>query len=174
MDIRALRGSVTRKQTLRIEAVAGISGGRPGCWGLKVAQRRGAILMAGLIRRQVLVVDDDPGIQETLRDLLEEEGYEVVVAGNGRQALDRLDQGLHPDIILLDLMMPVMNGWQFREHLRQRGEALRPPIVVISADHTLAAQAAQLQAEGYLAKPFDLMALLAEVARYTARATEKV
>jgi two-component system chemotaxis response regulator CheY len=129
----------------------------------------GAKLMGESVRRRVLVVDDDPAIQETLRDLLEDEGYEVVVAGNGRQALERLEQGLCPDVILLDLMMPVMNGWQFREHLRRRGEALRPPIVIISADQTLVSQKERLQAESYLTKPFDLPVLLAEVHRCSER-----
>src|SRR5579862_5437445 len=80
----------------------------------------------------VLVVDDDVEIRETLTSLLQHEGYSVLRAENGVQALDQLRR-LHPDVVLLDLMMPVMSGWEVIEELEESGEMGRVPIVVVSA-----------------------------------------
>src|SRR5262245_23155992 len=81
----------------------------------------------------VLVVDDDEEIRNALTEFLSDEGYGVVSASNGREALASLREGVHPSVILLDLMMPVMDGWDFRaEQLRDPG--LRDiPVVVITA-----------------------------------------
>lgn len=113
----------------------------------------------------VLIVDDDPGVHEMLTDVLSDEGYAVVAALNGREGLDRLHER-RPDVILLDLMMPVMDGWRFREEMRRIEGAQDIPVVVLSATHSIVDAAKQIQADGYIAKPFDLDQLLAKLADY--------
>ncbi|ABS26053.1 response regulator [Anaeromyxobacter sp. Fw109-5] len=113
----------------------------------------------------VLVVDDDPDILEAICDILEGEGYRVARARHGGEALERV-AAEEPAIILLDLMMPVMDGLAFAQALRQLPEGQRIPIVVISADGN-PQRAASIGAVGYLAKPFDIDALLAQVAQTT-------
>ena len=88
------------------------------------------------VARRVLVVDDDPDILDALSEILEVEGYDVQRARNGREALQRLEQAM-PDLVLLDLMMPVMDGWAFA---RSRARGARPPIIVLSADRNVSAQ----------------------------------
>lgn len=116
--------------------------------------------------RTVLVIDDDADIQATLKGLLEDEGYTVLTADDGLDGLDRLD-GTHPDLILLDLMMPRMDGYAFADELSRRG--LRPaiPIIVLTADGRARQKAAQVSADGYAEKPFSLLALLEQVNRLT-------
>ena len=111
----------------------------------------------------VLVVDDDPDILEAVSDILEGEGYRVARARHGGEALDRV-AAERPALILLDLMMPVMDGVAFSQALRLRPAVQDVPIVVISADGNRQ-RAAAVGAVGYLAKPFDIEALLAHVAR---------
>jgi CheY-like chemotaxis protein len=111
----------------------------------------------------VLVVDDDPDILDAICDILEGEGYRVARARDGAQALERVE-GEVPALILLDLMMPVMDGVGFARALRLRGLAAGVPIVVVSADgHP--SRAADVGAQGYLAKPFDIDLLLTQVSR---------
>jgi len=65
--------------------------------------------------RTVLVIDDDRAVRESVEELLRESGFEVRTAGNGFEALELLGQGLRPSVILLDLVMPTMDGWDFRQ-----------------------------------------------------------
>jgi CheY-like chemotaxis protein len=112
-------------------------------------------------RPNVLVVDDDDAIREVIAEVLRDEGYEVAVAGNGEQALTELRKERHPDLVLLDLMMPVMSGWEVLELIQASADLSRIPIVVVSA----------MTAPGaceHLAKPIDLDRLLATVDRLTA------
>lgn len=109
----------------------------------------------------VLVVDDDPDILDAICDILEGEGYRVARARHGLEALERVEEE-QPSIILLDLMMPVMDGLAFAQVLRQREFSPRIPIVVISADGN-PQKAAAVGAQGFLAKPFDIDALLSQV-----------
>jgi len=111
----------------------------------------------------VLVVDDDPDILEAICDILEVEGYRVARARHGGEALARVDAE-RPALILLDLMMPVMDGLSFARELRARPADSDVPIVVISADGNRQ-RAEPVGAAGYLAKPFDIDSLLAHVAR---------
>jgi CheY-like chemotaxis protein len=113
----------------------------------------------------VLVVDDDPDILEAICDILEGEGYRVARARHGEEALVRVE-AQRPDVILLDLMMPVMDGVAFSQALRQRPSFRDVPVVVISADGN-PQRAAAVGAVGYLAKPFDIDALLSQVAGLT-------
>jgi CheY-like chemotaxis protein len=116
-------------------------------------------------RPLVLVVDDDPDILEALCDIVEVEGYRVIRARNGAEALARV-QAEVPDVILLDLMMPVMDGAAFAAALRDRPGGSAIPLVVISADGK-PERATGLGAAAFLAKPFDIEALLGVVAHVT-------
>ena len=111
--------------------------------------------------RTVMVVEDDAAIREVVVEILAYEGFEPVEARNGLEALARLRRdGVAPALILLDLMMPVMNGWQFRiEQLRDPSLA-RIPVVLMSAS-----EPEGLVADGHVVKPFDIPALLAAIAR---------
>jgi len=122
-----------------------------------------ARLRAG--ERLVLVVDDDPDILQTLGLCLSSEGYRVLMAANGKEALDILDRE-HPSVILLDLMMPVMDGWQFVAELEHRGWR-DMPLLILSADRSVQGHAKQLRANAHLAKPFDLDELLGKVQQLT-------
>ncbi len=105
-----------------------------------------------------MVVDDDPDILEALAEILEVEGFLIRRARNGQEALDRLEPTA-PQLILLDLMMPVMDGWEFVRNLRERG-VNGIPIIVLSADRNVGGKARELGAVGHLAKPFELAELL--------------
>lgn len=109
----------------------------------------------------VLVVDDDPDILDAICDILQGEGYRVSRARHGLEALERVREE-RPALILLDLMMPVMDGTAFAHALRERHLADGVPIIVISADGN-PQKAASLGAQGFLAKPFDIQALLDHV-----------
>jgi CheY-like chemotaxis protein len=115
--------------------------------------------------RSILVVEDDPELLDGLAELLESEGYRVRRARHGLEALGHLRAGPLPAVILLDLMMPIMNGWQFRHEQRMDSEISKIPIVVISARTDLSAHAQWLEADGYLEKPVRPDILLATVAR---------
>lgn len=98
----------------------------------------------------VLIVDDDPDIVEALTASVEAEGFEARTASDGRSALDLLSKGLTPRLILLDLMMPSMDGWQLRSALRSPRWS-KIPVVVITAGHT-----APYDVEGVLLKPIGI------------------
>ena len=114
--------------------------------------------------RLVLVVDDDPMIRDLLEIALTREGFDVATAADGLEALEQVDRQ-PPGLILLDLMMPRMNGVAFAEELGRRG--LRPgiPILVLTAAGPAERDAGQIGAEGYLPKPFPLPTLLEQVGR---------
>jgi CheY-like chemotaxis protein len=114
----------------------------------------------------LLVIDDDHDILLSLQDVLEVEGYHAVTAISGREALEYLRQGLRPELILLDLMMPDISGWTFRAR-QQADQALASvPVVVISGQGLSAHDVAELGVAGYLPKPVDLDTLLSTVARF--------
>lgn len=113
------------------------------------------------VQKRVLVVDDDASIRELLATALEDDGYEVVPARNGEDALSVCERW-RPDVIILDLMMPVMDGWTFAKRLRETDDI---PIVVLSAANDLARHAKAVGATDVVGKPFDLDQLLPKVAR---------
>ena len=92
------------------------------------------------------------------------EGYAVETAANGKIALERLSAGASPGVILLDLMMPVMDGWQFRQAQVRDSRLSRIPVIVVSAAGR--ERTTQIQADDYLAKPVNLDELLARVTHY--------
>ncbi len=118
----------------------------------------------------VLVVDDDPDILDAICDILDGEGYRVARARHGIEALDQIAQE-RPSVILLDLMMPVMDGLAFAQALRSHDALGAIPIVVISADGN-PQKAAAVGARGFLAKPFDIDALLTQVAAMTEQVSQ--
>ena len=118
------------------------------------------------LSRQVLLVEDDPDLLGSLAAFLEAEGYEVECARHGLEALGRLRGGFAPAVILLDLMMPIMTGWEFRHAQRQDRELSRIPVIVISGMEDSPRHAAWLEADGYVQKPIPVQTLLETVQRY--------
>lgn len=116
------------------------------------------------MRQRILVVDDDQNIRSILRELLEDERYEVDTATDGLMALEKLDrQWGRYEAVLLDVSMPQMDGLQLIQLLRQQTEAWLQSIVVLSADHDALSQAVRMGICHVLVKPFDLEAVLAQV-----------
>jgi DNA-binding response OmpR family regulator len=112
----------------------------------------------------VLVVDDDSGIRAFVRDALEDEGYHVATASTGPQALNLIATE-PPALVLLDLHIPNMSGWEVHHWLRRWHHDV--PVVYMSADERVRAEARERHAAGSLSKPFDLGELLTVVERYT-------
>ncbi|AKF07375.1 response regulator [Sandaracinus amylolyticus] len=113
----------------------------------------------------ILVVEDDADVRDTMVQVLESEGHAVRGARDGREALDALRAGLRPRLILLDLMMPVMNGWQFREEMEREPALASIPVVLVSALDPGTERTASIAAAGFLHKPFELDELLDAVQR---------
>jgi CheY-like chemotaxis protein len=112
----------------------------------------------------IFIVEDDVDTREMLGRFLELEGYHVESAANGKVALERLDAGAPACVILLDLMMPVMDGWQFRREQVQHAALADIPVIVVSAAGGDRLQ--QIDADAYLSKPVDLDELLEHVTQY--------
>ncbi|MES2888598.1 MAG: response regulator [Pseudomonadota bacterium] len=110
----------------------------------------------------VLVIEDDPFIRDTLQELLELEGFSVAAAENGRAGLNLLTPEAPPRLILLDLMMPVMDGWEFLEiiHREPRDYRAAIPIVVVSAAANVAQGLKEQHGCEVMPKPVDVDRLL--------------
>jgi CheY-like chemotaxis protein len=113
---------------------------------------------------RVLLVDDDSLIRVTLAEALADEGYAVETAGHGREALEVL-ANWRPDVIVLDLMMPVMDGWAFRAEQIRLGLADSVPLVILSAARRASEAARDLSAQDCVQKPFEFDVLLDAIAR---------
>lgn len=113
--------------------------------------------------KSVLIVEDDKSIRETLRMVLEAEGYQVGLAENGKIALEYLREHSPPGIILLDLMMPVMNGWEFLKRHEEDPVLAAVPVVVISAALSVKSL---VGASHFFSKPIELDALLGIIRGY--------
>ena len=111
-------------------------------------------------RKTVLVVDDEPDIRESLRDALEDEGYRVVVARNGREALEALPTLEKPVAIILDIIMPVMSGTEFYAALQADPRFAETPVLISTSDASRAPSGVLL-----MKKPVDLDRLLDTVAK---------
>jgi CheY-like chemotaxis protein len=111
---------------------------------------------------KILVVEDDEDARDAMVALLQLKGYRAVPASNGREALDYLDQAPPPDLIILDLWMPVMDGWQFRSEQMKNPRLADIPVIVVSAlgDH------AEVEANEIIIKPVDVDRLLATIGHY--------
>jgi signal transduction histidine kinase len=113
--------------------------------------------------RRLLIIDDDVDARQALNLLLSADGFRVTECGNGREALACLAASSQPDIILLDLWMPVMNGWEFRMAQRREPKLAAIPVVALSGDGT--PQAAAIDADAYVKKPVDYQVLLGALDR---------
>lgn len=118
----------------------------------------------------VLLVEDDEGIQEMVTTALELEGYDTEVAPNGAAALAQLSAPNRraPDVILLDMRMPIMDGWQFAEAYRSLPEP-HAPVIVFTAANNAAERAAQIRASDFLMKPFEVEDLVSMLRRHIRR-----
>jgi CheY-like chemotaxis protein len=118
--------------------------------------------------RNILLIEDDSGIRESVAECLASEGYDVSPVSNGVEGLDWLRRQRRPDLIVLDLVMPVMNGSQFLQALRADQALKDIPVVLMTAAMPSPGMPIP-QADGYLAKPFELADLLDAVERHAAR-----
>jgi CheY-like chemotaxis protein len=116
-----------------------------------------------------MVVEDDRDVRLALAEILAEEGYRVAVAEHGYDALRQLRFGMQPGVILLDLMMPVMDGWEFLAQQRATPSLASIPVVVLTAASNAKGLGASPQVVGRLRKPVDIIALLDAVASACAR-----
>jgi CheY-like chemotaxis protein len=113
----------------------------------------------------VLLVEDEEELREMMTDALEREGYRVVAASEGREALDSLHRIEGLCLVLLDLLMPGMNGWDFFDQFRLRAEYANVPVIV----HSSAPSRAPAGVTRVLQKPLRLERLLAVVQEYCTR-----
>lgn len=116
-------------------------------------------------RRAVMIVDDDDAIREALEDVLSDEGYDVVGVSDGQQALDYLHAKKRPSAILVDLWMPVMDGWKFLDALLEDPGLSRIPLVVLTAARDQRAR--DLRVAEVLTKPVQLQQVLGALERLT-------
>jgi CheY-like chemotaxis protein len=114
----------------------------------------------------ILVVDDDPDVRDSLTEILGDEGYRVTGVRNGREALEYLHEQRRPSLILLDMMMPEMDGWRFRVEQQKSPELAPIPVVLLSAHGNVREAALALGAADYLRKPLRIESLLEIADRY--------
>jgi two-component system chemotaxis response regulator CheY len=114
---------------------------------------------------KILVVENHSATRDVMRQLLEGEGYRVACAANGREALNCLHEGEPPCVILLDLRLPVMDGWEFGREIRHDPQLAPIPVVIISGEYDLPATAASLGAAEYCWKPIKFDWLLGAIRR---------
>jgi two-component system, chemotaxis family, chemotaxis protein CheY len=115
--------------------------------------------------KTILIVDDDADIGELIKIFLEEDGYLVEYAADGVDALAKLNAGLQPALILLDLMMPRMDGEQFLKQLTA-SEFGKIPVVIISGHSAVRKTAREFNVSGFLVKPIEFSELLQTVRRF--------
>lgn len=118
-------------------------------------------------RRTVLIVEDDVDCREATHEILESEGFAAVSVNDGAEALAYLRNAEPPGLILLDLMLPVMDGWQFLEARKAEPRLREIPVVIVSGERDLGRKASALGVEGALLKPIELDVLLETVRRFT-------
>jgi two-component system, chemotaxis family, chemotaxis protein CheY len=116
--------------------------------------------------RRLLLIEDDESMHEVLRALLESEGYEVIGAADGHEALDRLRGGAAPSLIVLDLMLPRMDGFEFRARQRANPAWADIPVVVYSGMDRLADRVRVLEPSAWFPKPVDPESLLGAIEKF--------
>ena len=116
---------------------------------------------------RVVVIEDDADLREAICMMLRYEGFEPVDFCDAREAIRCIESGLPADVILLDLMMPLMNGWEFCQHRVESAALSRVPVIVITARQTVTPEPVGISA--VLLKPFDLEALQAAIAKVVER-----
>lgn len=117
------------------------------------------------IKKRVLIVEDEKAIRDMMIAILEVEGYSVVAAANGKQGIEAIQSGTPPHVVLLDMMMPVMNGWDFLDFARTNARTAKIPVVVVSA---YAEIAKSVSPQGVVPKPIQLKTLLAAIEKCAA------
>lgn len=110
----------------------------------------------------ILVVEDDEGIRQVMKLFLEIEGYTVITAANGREGLETLSKASDICLILLDLMMPVMNGWEFIQALKDTRHS-NTPVVIVTA---YADRVGDVSCQGVLGKPIEPDVLLETIRKW--------
>ena len=128
--------------------------------------RRGPTLTSDTMRRTVLVVEDDSDLRDAILDVLESAGFDAVMAGNGQEAFEALRDRREPALILLDLEMPVMDGFELRRRLLESPGLSAIPVVLLSGDSKDQKQAGNLGFARSLKKPFGEEDLLRIVSQY--------
>lgn len=116
------------------------------------------------MKHTVLIVEDDESLRELMCEALELSGYDVVAAGNGREALAAMARIDHVCLVLLDLLMPVMNGWEFLDEVQTRPALAAVPVVVHTSEPAQAPSGTRV-----LQKPTKLERLLSVVHEYCAQ-----
>ena len=116
--------------------------------------------------RQILIVDDDEDVRDAVADVLADEGYGVTGVSSGREALQHLQDHMLPSLILLDMMMPEMDGWLLRQELKKSPDLASIPIVILSGHGDVRDAALALGAVDYLRKPLRMDSLLEIAERY--------
>jgi two-component system, OmpR family, response regulator AdeR len=114
------------------------------------------------VTRRILIVEDQADVAQLIEVVLKGEGYTVAIARDGAQGL-MLARDWKPDLILMDIMLPGVDGGTLIARLRQEAETAELPIIAMSASRTLRDRTAELQADALLSKPFDVDALLVQV-----------
>ena len=119
--------------------------------------------------KKILVVDDEPDLVHMIKSVLEKDGYEVITASDGHQALNTI-KAMAPDLMIVDLTMPVMSGWHFSSKVRQDERYKKTPIIVLSGliEHEKEPQQFET-ADVYMAKPFDVFKLAEKVKELLAK-----
>ena len=120
-------------------------------------------------RVDILYVEDDVALRESSCELLRAEGFQVAEAGDGAAALAYLGQGHHPSLVILDLQMPVMGGYEFIAHLRSDPRFVDTPVLVVSAIAQSGILAGPDGVVAYLSKPFEIEALIGYIRRFARR-----
>jgi DNA-binding response OmpR family regulator len=135
----------------------------PAAWVCEDVAHIVAILVESVVQMaKILIVDDDTTIRDMLDTVLSDEGYATYQAKNGRDGVELAEQ-VHPELILMDIMMPVVDGATAIGQLRDNPRTRSIRVIAMSAGSTLLQRVDQLQADGVLAKPFDLDELLANI-----------
>ncbi len=111
--------------------------------------------------RTILLVEDDPDVRDSLQDILEDEGFDVVPASNGKQAIEFLasNEPARADLVILDLLMPMVSGWEVLQHMAAQPQLAGVPVIVLSAVMT----PRPARAQGFVRKPFSLETFVGEV-----------
>jgi two-component system, chemotaxis family, chemotaxis protein CheY len=115
----------------------------------------------------ILIVDDHDDVRESLEMLIQIEGFAVRTARNGLEALEEMRRKPTPCVVLLDLHMPVMDGFAFRAEQRKHADLMAIPVVIFSGHHDVKAAASKLGIEAFFGKPFEIEDVMTLVSRYT-------
>lgn len=113
--------------------------------------------------KSILIVEDDKSICDILKEILIDEGYNVSTAQNGKEALEYLQNNTHPDLILLDVMMPIMDGITFRKAQLNNPQISQIPVIIMSADINIVSKIDSLNNQGFIKKPLEIDDLIKKI-----------